>query len=109
MQTHVSENKSEVEWVRELFPERKGYLDVYDHHKLCRPRAVFGHGIHLTDDELGCMHCDGLGDRALPDVEFLPGQRLLRHLPRHGSRAGRCASAWAPTSAPAPHSRSWLR
>ena len=30
MQTHVSENKGEVAWVNELFPERKGYLDVYD-------------------------------------------------------------------------------
>ena len=41
MQTHVSENKGEA-WVKELFPERKGYLDVYDHYSLCRPRAVFG-------------------------------------------------------------------
>ena len=32
MQTHVSENKDEVAWVKELFPERNGYLDVYDHH-----------------------------------------------------------------------------
>src|ERR1700757_5195156 len=40
MQTHVSENKGEVAWVKELFPERKGYLDVYDHYSLCRPRGL---------------------------------------------------------------------
>ena len=62
MQTHVSENRSEVAWVKELFPDRKGYLDVYDHNKLCRPRAVFGHGIHLTDDELSA--CTGPGRRS---------------------------------------------
>ncbi len=76
MQTHVSENKGEVAWVKELFPDRKGYLDVYDHHKLCRPRAVFGHGIHL-DRRRDAVHApDRLGDLALPDVELLPGQRL---------------------------------
>ena len=35
MQTHVAENQGEVAWVKELFPERNGYLDVYDHYSLC--------------------------------------------------------------------------
>jgi len=35
----------EVAWIKELFPGRRNYLDVYDHHGLCGPRAVFGHGI----------------------------------------------------------------
>ncbi len=49
--THVSENLAEVEWVRELFPERSGYLDVYDHHGLLGRRSVLAHGVHLTADE----------------------------------------------------------
>jgi len=73
MQTHVSENKSEVAWVRELFPDRKGYLDVYDHHKLCRPRSVFGHGIHLTDDEMQCMHTTGSAVSHCPTSNFFLG------------------------------------
>ena len=48
MHTHLSENRKEIEWVKELFPERNGYLDVYDHHKLIGPRAVFAHGVHLS-------------------------------------------------------------
>ena len=44
-------------WVKERFPDRKGYLGVNDHSKLCRPRAVFGHGIHLT--ALARMHATG--------------------------------------------------
>lgn len=73
MQTHVSENKSEVAWVKELFPDRKGYLDVYDHHKLCRPRAVFGHGIHLNDDEMQCMHRTGSAISHCPTSNFFLG------------------------------------
>jgi guanine deaminase len=73
MQTHVSENTSEVAWVKELFPERKGYLDVYDYHKLCRPRAVFGHGVHLTEDELQCMHATGSAIAHCPTSNFFLG------------------------------------
>ncbi|MFT5593012.1 MAG: guanine deaminase [Oceanicoccus sp.] len=47
MQTHLSENKDEINFVKELFPERKSYLDVYDHYGLLGPRSVFAHGVHL--------------------------------------------------------------
>ena len=73
MQTHVSENKGEIAWVKELFPDRAGYLDVYDHHKLCRPRAVFGHGIHLDDDEMQCMHNTGSAISHCPTSNFFLG------------------------------------
>jgi guanine deaminase len=51
LQTHLSENLKEVAWVQALFPESKGYLDVYDRFKLVRDRSIFAHGIHLTDAE----------------------------------------------------------
>lgn len=50
-QTHLSENEQECEWVKDLFPEHKNYLDVYDHHQLLGKRSVFAHGIHLEDSE----------------------------------------------------------
>lgn len=50
-QTHLSENKKECGWVKELFPDRKNYLDVYDHHELLGRRSLFAHGIYLEDDE----------------------------------------------------------
>ena len=53
IQTHVAENHDEVRWVSELFPARRSYLDVYDHYELVRPRAVYGHCIHLDD----CDRC----------------------------------------------------
>ncbi|MFW7381716.1 MAG: guanine deaminase [Oligoflexus sp.] len=49
--THLSENQNEVAWVKSLFPERAGYLDVYDFYGLTGDRSIFAHSIHLTDDE----------------------------------------------------------
>lgn len=54
--THLSENKDEIAWVKSLFPERKNYLDVYDHYGLTGSRSVFAHCVHLEEDEWQCMH-----------------------------------------------------
>jgi guanine deaminase len=51
MQTHLSEQVDEVAWVRELFPQARDYLDVYERFGLLGPGAVFGHAIHLTARE----------------------------------------------------------
>jgi guanine deaminase len=56
LQSHVSENRAEVAWIRKLYPERSGYLDVYDHYALLGPRAIYGHGIWLTEAELQRCH-----------------------------------------------------
>ena len=53
--THLSENPAEIAWVKELFPDRTGYLDVYDHYKLTGKRSIFAHSIHLTDAEISVM------------------------------------------------------
>lgn len=51
LQTHLSENKDEIIWAKNLFPKRKGYLDIYDHFGLVGKKSIFGHGIYLTDEE----------------------------------------------------------
>ncbi|MEH6670911.1 guanine deaminase [Halopseudomonas sp.] len=50
MQTHWAENHAEIAWIKELFPERKDYLDVYDHFGLLGDRSVLAHGIHISDE-----------------------------------------------------------
>ncbi|MCY0385772.1 guanine deaminase [Robbsia sp. Bb-Pol-6] len=47
VQTHVAENLDEIRWAAELFPAHRSYLDVYDRLGLLRPRAIYGHCIHL--------------------------------------------------------------
>ncbi len=51
MQTHLAENLREIETVKELFPEAASYTDVYDCHGLLGPRSLFGHCIHLEEEE----------------------------------------------------------
>lgn len=51
LHTHLSENVNEVAWVKELFPDCTGYLNVYDQAGLVSDRSVFAHGVQLTDEE----------------------------------------------------------
>ena len=51
-QTHLSEDRGEIEAVAELFPEASDYVDVYDRAGALGPSAVFAHAVHLSDREL---------------------------------------------------------
>lgn len=100
MHTHLSENRKEIEWVKELFPERKGYLDVYDHHKLIGPRAVFAHGVHLCDDECKRLAETGSAVAFCPTSNLFLGSGLfdLNKLEAHGVRVGLGTDVGAGTS-----------
>jgi len=77
LQSHVSENRREVAWVKELYPERKGYLDVYDHYGQLGPRAIYGHGIWLTEAELARCHETGTAIAHCPTSNFFLGSGCL--------------------------------
>lgn len=77
LQSHVSENKTEVAWAKELYPERKGYLDVYDYYKQLGPRAIYGHGIWLTEDELRRCHETGTAIAHCPTSNAFLGSGLF--------------------------------
>ena len=51
VQTHLSENQGEVEWVKNLFPKHNSYLDVYDHYNMVHSRSLFGHCLYLNESE----------------------------------------------------------
>ena len=59
LQSHVAENVREVEWIAELFPGTRGYLDVYARHGLLGKRAVYAHGIHLDAADWQLLHDTG--------------------------------------------------
>lgn len=54
--THLSENHDEIAWVKALFPQQQGYLDVYAHYGLTGERSVFAHCVHLEEQEWDCLH-----------------------------------------------------
>ena len=100
MHTHLSENRQEIEWVKELFPERKGYLDVYDHYQLIGPRAVFAHGVHLCDEECQRLAETGSAVAFCPTSNLFLGSGLfdLNKLEHHGVRVGLGTDVGAGTS-----------
>ena len=51
VQSHVNENKDEIKWVSELFPDAKNYLGVYEQFGLLNS-SVMAHAIYLSDEEI---------------------------------------------------------
>ncbi|XP_043421761.1 guanine deaminase isoform X1 [Prionailurus bengalensis] len=52
IQSHISENSSEVAAVKNLFPDYKNYTDVYDRNNLLTNKTVMAHGCYLSAEEL---------------------------------------------------------
>jgi guanine deaminase len=77
LQTHLSENEAEIAWVRELFPGRDGYLDVYHQAGLTGRRAIFGHAVHLTEAEFACCHRTGSALAHCPTSNLFLGSGLF--------------------------------
>jgi guanine deaminase len=77
LQSHVSENLGEVALVQAAYPERSGYLDVYAHYGQLGPRAVYGHGIHLTEAELQRCHDTGTAIAHCPTSNLFLGSGCL--------------------------------
>ncbi|MGB7287131.1 MAG: guanine deaminase [Salaquimonas sp.] len=59
IQTHLSENHGEIEFVASRFPKSKDYTDVYDHYGLLTENSLFAHGIHLSERELARLSESG--------------------------------------------------
>lgn len=73
IQSHVSENVNEIAWVKELFPEALDYTDAYDRYGLLRDRAIYGHGVHLTERELNVLSERGAAVAHCPTSNFFLG------------------------------------
>jgi len=77
MQTHVAENRAEVAWARELFPEARSYLDVYTRAGLMHRRSVLAHGIWLDDDDRAALRDTGAHIAHSPSSNLFLGSGLF--------------------------------
>lgn len=77
IQTHLSENKNEIEWVKSLYPGFDHYLDVYDHYGMVRPRSFFGHCLHLDEHEWKLMASSGASIAFCPTSNLFLGSGLF--------------------------------
>ncbi|MEG0556529.1 MAG: guanine deaminase [Comamonas sp.] len=55
IQSHVAENLDEIAWVKQLFPQARSYLAVYENFGLMRERAVYAHSIWLDETDRQLM------------------------------------------------------
>lgn len=55
VQSHLSENQSEVEWVRELAPDCEQYWESYDKFGLFGPKTLMAHCVWSDDRERKAM------------------------------------------------------
>ena len=77
MQTHVAENRDEVAWARQLFPEARSYLDVYTRAGLMHPRSVLAHGIWLDDADRAALRDTGAHIAHSPSSNLFLGSGLF--------------------------------
>ncbi|MBB3211238.1 guanine deaminase [Herbaspirillum sp. Sphag1AN] len=77
IQTHVAENSDEVKWVKELFPDSRSYLDVYDQYGLMRTRALYAHCIWLDDADRARMAATGSAATVCPTSNLFLGSGLF--------------------------------
>lgn len=55
LQTHINENHNEIALTKELFPDARDYLDVYERYGLLGAKSLLGHCIHMNEREMGVM------------------------------------------------------
>jgi guanine deaminase len=77
IQSHLAENLQEVEQVRQAFPDRRSYLDVYDHVGLLRDRATYAHCIYLNDEDRSRLAASGAGAAFCPSSNLHLGSGLF--------------------------------
>jgi guanine deaminase len=77
LQSHLAENRDEVQWMRELYPDARSYLDVYDRFGLLGPRTTYAHCIWLDSVDRRRMAESGAGIAFCPTSNLFLGSGLF--------------------------------
>ena len=80
IQSHVAENKDEVAWARQLFPQSRSYLATYDDFGLMRQRAIYAHCIHFDDDDRALMRDTGAAAAVCPTSNLFLGSGFFDYV-----------------------------
>jgi guanine deaminase len=76
IQSHIAENKAEIEWIARLYPEHRSYLDVYDRYGLLREDRPIAHCIYLDDADRSRMREAGATPSFCPTSNLFIGSGL---------------------------------
>ncbi len=88
IQTHISEQKGEIEMVKEIFNDTYG--NVYDTAGVLTPKTVLAHGIHLSEEELRLISFRGSKIAHCPSSNFFlhSGIMKMKDMRNHGISVG---------------------
>jgi guanine deaminase len=79
VQSHAAENLDEIAWVRQLHPQSRSYLAVYERFGLLRPRSVYAHCIHFDDLDRALMRDLGAAAAVCPSSNLFLGSGFFDH------------------------------
>lgn len=79
MHTHLDEVQSEIDWVTQLFPERKNYTDVYKYYGLVGPRSVMAHCCIVREEEWQTLHDCHCGVAHCPSSNLFLGDGEFKY------------------------------
>lgn len=94
VQSHLSENVSEIEWVKELHPDTSCYAEAYEKYGMCgsRSKAIMAHCVHsdkseeemelLKRNEVWVAHCPE------SNMNLSSGVAPIKKMMREGIRVG---------------------
>jgi guanine deaminase len=77
LQTHVAENLDEIAWAKQLYPQARSYLDVYESFGMLRPRSVYAHCIWLDDTDRKRLQATGSAIAVCPTSNLFLGSGLF--------------------------------
>jgi guanine deaminase (EC 3.5.4.3) len=100
LQSHLAENRGEVDWAAQLYPEARSYLDVYARFGQLGMRAVFAHCLWLDDADRRRMAETGSAMSFCPTSNLFLGSGLfdLQRARELGVRVGLGTDVGAGTS-----------
>jgi guanine deaminase len=78
LQTHLAENREEIEKVRHLFMSAHDYTDVYEKCGLLTPKTVLGHCIHLNPREIAAIAAAQSSVAHCPSSNLFLGSGLIK-------------------------------
>ncbi len=90
VQTHLSENRDEIAFTAQLYPQARDYLDIYERAGLVGPGTLLGHAIHLETREIDALAATGAHPVFCPTSNLFLGSGLFdaEGLAARGIRSG---------------------
>eukprot|EP01126_Amoeba_proteus_P044723 TRINITY_DN4984_c0_g1_i7.p1 TRINITY_DN4984_c0_g1~~TRINITY_DN4984_c0_g1_i7.p1 ORF type:complete len:221 (-),score=43.51 TRINITY_DN4984_c0_g1_i7:26-688(-) len=90
IQSHISENRDEVAWVKSLHPSCQSYADVYDQFGLLTDKTIMAHAVYLTKEERDLFVSKGVGIAHCPlsNMALNSGFMCVRDMLGSGIKVG---------------------